>query len=482
MLTILLLAIPFLAAGIIFLAGQKMAKQIALLGGLATLAGTLVAIYISHQGDTTGLLTFQQDWIGPLGISYAFSLDGISLAMMLLTSITLPLIVYASYKKVYKNAHVFYGLMMLMIGSMIGAFTTTDALLFYIFYEFALIPIYFMCMIWGHGDDRYRITMKFFIYTIFGSLFMLVALLYIHSVSGSFALTAMYEAANAMSATEQGWLFAAFFVAFAVKIPVFPFHTWQPSTYNAAPVAGTMLLGGIMLKMATYGLIRLVLPMLPEGVSEYGSWALGLCAISVVYASCLAIVQKKFKLLLAYSSMAHVGLLAAGILSGNAQGIQGGIVEMISHGIVTVGLFFVYDIIESRMGHDDISKMGGIRAVNPLFAFLFFAIVMASVALPTTSGFVGEFLLLVGLYQYSPILTVIAGLTVVLGAVYMLRSFQSMMLGGANSATSGFAALTTHEKTVLAIIIVLIIALGIYPSPLLELSGPSVDNLLLGIH
>ena len=155
---------------------------------------------------------------------------------------------------------------------------------------------------------------------------------------------------------------------------------------------------------------------------------------------------------------------------------------MISHGIVTVGLFFVYDIIESRMGHDDITKMGGIRAVNPQFAFMFFAIVMASVALPTTSGFVGEFLLLVGLYQYSPILTVIAGLTVVLGAVYMLRSFQSMMLGGANSATSGFAALTTHEKTVLAIIIVLIIAIGVYPSPLLELSGPSVDNLLLGIH
>ncbi|MFN0033344.1 MAG: NuoM family protein [Flavobacteriales bacterium] len=481
MLTILLLGIPFIAAGAVLLM-QKSAKQIALCAGLLELAATVVAFVFYKQDASHPYLSFGQEWIGPLGMSFSFSLDGISLVMMLLCSILLPLIVYSQYHKVYKNAHVFYSMLLLMVGSMVGAFTTTDALLFYVFYEFALIPIYFMCLIWGSGENKARVTLKFFLYTLFGSLFMLVALLYVHNISGSFALTAMYEAANGMSTEEQGWLLAAFFIAFAVKIPVFPFHTWQPSTYDAAPLAGTMLLAGIMLKMATYGLIRLVLPMLPEGVAEYGDWCLALCAISVVYASCMAIVQKRYKLLIAYSSIAHVGLLAAGILSGNAQGIQGGVVEMLSHGIIGVGLFFVYDIIASRMGHDEMQRMGGIREVNSTFAFLFFAIVMGSVALPATSGFVGEFLLLIGLYQYSPVLTGVAGLTVVLGAVYMLRAFQQMMLGGSNHNTASFAPLTTHEKTVLGIIVALIVLLGVYPSIVLELSNASVENLLIGIN
>ncbi len=482
MLTILLLAIPFFAAGAALLMGQKFAKQIALFAGLAELLTTLIAIYFFKQGDPNGLLTFHQDWIGPLGINYSFGLDGISLVMMLLCSVLLPLVVYASWHKSYKNPHVFYSMILLMVGSMVGAFTTTDALMFYIFYEFALIPIYFMCLVWGSGENKARVTLKFFLYTLFGSLFMLVALLYVYQSSGSFAFTAMYEAANAMSAQEQGWLLAAFFIAFAVKIPVFPFHTWQPSTYDAAPVAGTMLLAGIMLKMATYGLLKLVLPMLPEGIAEYGGWCLALCAISVVYASCMAIVQKRFKLLIAYSSIAHVGLLSAGILSGNAQGMQGGVMEMLSHGIISVGLFFVYDIIASRMHHDEMNRMGGIRDVNPQFAFLFFVIVMGSVALPATSGFVGEFLLLLGLNQYSPLLTAVAGLTVVLGAVYMLRSFQQMMLGASNHNTLNFAPLTQHEKIVLSIVVGLIVLLGVYPSPVLELSNPTVENLLLGIH
>ena len=222
--------------------------------------------------------------------------------------------------------------------------------------------------------------------------------------------------------------------------------------------------------------------MLPEGVAEYGQWAMVLCAISVVYASCMAIVQKRYKLLIAYSSIAHLGVLAVGILSGNAQGIQGGVVEMLSHGIIAVGLFFVYDIVESRMKHDEMKKMGGIREVNPLFAFLFFTIVMGSVALPLTSGFVGEFLLLIGISQYSPVLTGIVGLTVVLGAVYMLRAFQAMMLGAANIHTQNFAPLTRHEKTVLVVIVILIIALGVYPEPLLSLSNPAVEQLLMNVH
>jgi NADH-quinone oxidoreductase subunit M len=481
MLTLLLIAIPLFMAGAIFLMGAKMARQLALAAGIAQLLVALTAVAVHHAGDSTGLLSFNQQWNGPLGISYGFALDGISLVMALLTSILLPLIVYASFNREFKNPHIFYGLMMLMAASMSGAFTTSDGLMFYIFYEFALIPVYFMILVWSNAENKGKTTLKFFIYTLFGSLFMLVSLLYVHNISGSFAISDLYAAGRSMSAYEQGWVFAGFFIAFAVKIPVFPFHSWQPATYAAAPTAATMLLAGIMLKMASYGLIRLVIPMLPEGIAEYGFWALLFCAISVIYASALAIVQRRYKALIAWSSIAHLGVLAAGILSGNEQGVQGGVMEMLSHGILTVGLFFVYDIIESRMKHDDMQKMGGIREVNPLFAFLFFAIVMGSVALPLTSGFVGEFLLLLGLYQYNGLLAGMAGLTVILGAVYMLRAFQQMMLGPANELTRHFAPLTGHEKTVLGIVVALVIILGIYPDPVLSLSNSTVETLLQGI-
>jgi NADH-quinone oxidoreductase subunit M len=265
-------------------------------------------------------------------------------------------------------------------------------------------------------------------------------------------------------------------------MPIFPFHTWQPSTYNAAPTAGTMLLAAIMLKMATYGLIRIALPMVPTGVADYGTWAMVLSVVGIVYASSVAIAQKKYKLLIAYSSVAHVGLISAGILSGNAQGVQGGLFEMLSHGILAVGLFAVYDILETRFGHDDMSKMGGVRDVNALFAFLFFAIVMGSVALPFTSGFVGEFLLLVGLFQYNWVFALFGGLTVILGAVYMLRAFQTIMLGPKNERSASFAPLTTIEKTVLIIVVILVVGLGIFPAPLMEVSNSAVESILANIN
>lgn len=482
MLTILLLAIPILAAGLLFLSGAKNARNLALGAGILELIVTVIAFYANKQGNAESLLNFNQEWIGPLGISYAFNLDGISLVMALLVALLLPIIIYASANRTYKSPHYFYGLMLLMAASMMGAFATTDGLLFYVFYEFALIPIYFMILYWSDNPNKAKITLKFFIYTLFGSLFMLVSLLYLYNISGSFNMNALYEAGRSLSAAQQGWVFAGFFIAFAVKIPVFPFHSWQPSTYDAAPTAGTMLLAGIMLKMASYGLIRLVIPALPDGVAEYGTWALALSAVSVIYASCMAIVQQRYKLLIAWSSIAHLGVLSAGILAGNAQGIQGGVMEMLSHGILSVALFFVYDIIESRVHHDDMHKMGGIREVNPLFAFLFFAVVMGSVALPMTSGFVGEFLLLIGFYQVSPWLTAVAGLTVVLGAVYMLRAFQVMMLGSAAASMLNFAQLNRHEKTVLTILVILIIALGVYPDPILSTSNPSVESLLQGLN
>jgi NADH-quinone oxidoreductase subunit M len=482
MLSILLLTLPLLLAVFIYASKAEVAKKTALLGSFALLAATIASIVVFIQDANNPLLYIQQDWIGPLGMTYNFTLDGISLLMTLLTAICLPLIVYASYNRTFKSAHQYYALMFLMIAGMNGAFITADGLMFYICYEFALLPIYFMILHWSNNEQRARITLKFFLYTLFGSLFMLLSLLYLYSEAQSFALADLYRAGQSMSTSEQGFVFAGFMIAFGVKIPIFPLHTWQPSTYDAAPTSGTMLLGGIMLKMATYGIIRLILPTVPDGVAAYGDIALIFCGISVVYASAVAIAQKRYKLLIAYSSVAHVGLLAAGILSGNAQGIQGGLMEMLSHGILTIGLFFVYDMLEDRYGHDRFHEMGGIRHQVPTFAFLFFVIVMGSVALPGTSGFVGEFMLLLGLFQANPIWTGIAGLTVVLGAVYMLRSFQTMMLGDLNSTTSRFTPMTKHERIVLISVVLLVILLGIYPAPLMQLTQPTIMNLITTIQ
>ncbi len=478
MLTLALVVIPALFALLILVMGSGMARQLSLFAGIAQLVCAVAAFFLLRNGQTD-LLTFSESWVGPMGLEFSFALDGISMVLVLLTAVSTPLIIYSSFNRTFANPHIFYSLILLMVSAMTGAFTTSDGLVFYIFYEIALIPIYFLILSWSDRPDKVKVTLKFFLYTLFGSLFMLLALIYVyaHSTAKSFSFEALYAAGRSLSAGEQGLVFAGIFLAFAVKMPVFPFHTWQPSTYRTAPTTGTMLLAAIMLKMATYGLIRLALPMVPDGIEEYGTWALVLSVISIVYASLMAIAQKNYKLLIAYSSIAHVGLISAGILTGTDTGISGGVFEMFSHGILSIGLFFTYDIIEQRMKTDDMSQMGGIRESNPLFAFLFFSIVMGSVALPFTSGFVGEFLLIQGLSSANIWYALFAGLTVILGAVYMLRAFQSMMLGAANSRTAQFAPLTRQETIILTIIVVLVVVLGIYPAPLLDLCNLSADHL-----
>jgi NADH-quinone oxidoreductase subunit M len=274
----------------------------------------------------------------------------------------------------------------------------------------------------------------------------------------------------------------AFFLAFAIKMPVFPFHTWQPSTYFAAPTPGVMLLGGVMSKMATYGLIRWVLPMVPDGVQEYGYLIIGLSVVSIIYASCIAIIQKDFKYLIAYASIAHMGLISAGIFAMNMQSLQGSMMEMLSHGINTVGLFFVYDIIYKRMHTSEMSKLGGIRGIESRFAFMFFIIVLSNVALPFTNGFIGEFLLILGVFQTNMVAASFAGLSIILGAVYMLRAYQKMMLGETNSLTSHFPKLEKQELITLSIIVILIVVMGVYPKPILDITESSIQTLLQGIQ
>jgi len=485
MLTLLLIGFPLLAALTLFLAKSKASKTIALGFSIAefVIALGIFALY-KHNPDTCQLW-FDVAWVQSLGIHFNVGIDGMSLLMVLLTTFLVPLIILSSFQNEYNNSHNFYGLIFVMQMALIGVFTANDGFLFYVFWELALIPIYFICLLWG-GENRGAITFKFFVYTLFGSLFMLVGLIYLYNhtnVDGlkSWAINDLYAAGRSLTETQQSAVFWLIFIAFAIKMPIFPLHTWQPNTYVNAPTQGTMLLSGIMLKMGTFGVIKWLLPIVPLGLEKWGGTAIGLSVIGIVYASCIAIVQKDYKRLIAYSSIAHVGLISAGILSANQQGIQGALMQMLAHGVSVIGLFLVADILFRHTGTRDTDKLGGIRSMNGNFAVLFLVIVLGAVALPLTNGFVGEFLLINGIYQYNAWVAAAAGLTVILGAVYMLRSYQNIMLGERKDSHIAFGSLANSDKWVLYIVVVVIVAFGVYPKPLNDIAEESVKVFLMNL-
>lgn len=476
----LLLLIPLISSlFLLFIKGEN-AKKAALALSLLQLIPTLMMLaQFTHDASTQFKLDFW--WIPSLGISFKVGIDGISAVLILLTNLLIPFIILSSFhKKNYENPHIFYSLILLMQMALIGVFTALDGFLFYIFWELALIPIYFICLLWG-GENRARITFKFFLYTLFGSLFMLIALIYIYLQTPgahSFDIEALYAAGRSLPIATQGILFWGLFIAFAIKMPIFPFHTWQPDTYTVAPTQGTMLLSGIMLKMGIYGVIRWLLPMIPAGVHQWSNIAIGLSVVGIVYASCIAIVQKDFKRLVAYSSIAHVGLISAGIFTLTIQGLQGAMVQMVSHGINVFALFYIIDEIEDRTGTRNLNELGGVRSIAPHFATVFMIVMLGSVALPLTNGFVGEFLLFNGLYQYGAWTAAIAGLSIILGAVYMLNAYQKTMLGEINGTTANFPDMNTEEMSILIPVVLMVVAFGLYPKPLLELSEPAITKLL----
>ncbi|WP_029274744.1 complex I subunit 4 family protein [Pedobacter borealis] len=472
---LLLIFLPLVGAIITAFAG-KSAKIVSTVFSVVSLVLTLV-IAGNFIPNASTQFEVNLPWIADLGINFHAGIDGISMLVVLLTNLLVPIIILSSYNHQYKNPAAFYALILFMQCGLLLVFTALDAFLFYIGWEAALIPIYFICAIWG-GKDRIRINMKFFVYTIAGSLFMLMGIIYLYlqNPAHNFDIQAFY--ALNLDSAQQGWIFWAFFIAFAIKMPIFPFHTWQPDTYTAAPTQGTMLLSGIMLKMGIYGVIRWLLPIVPAGVHDWGQVAIVLSIIGIVYASLIAFTQKDAKRLVAYSSIAHVGLISAGIFAFNQQGMQGAMVQMLSHGINVVGLFFVLDIIFSRVKTNKIEELGGIAKVAPQLALTFLIIVLGTVALPGTNGFIGEFLLLMGVYNYGIWAAAIAGLTIIFGAVYMLRMYQNVMLGETNSLTITFTDIKGTEKLVLYTICALIIVLGIYPKPVLHLTEASVQHLL----
>jgi len=437
----------------------------------------LLKMALSHNGLQP--VVYSHEWISNPHISFSLSVDGLSLFMVLLTTFLVPLILLTTFRKEIDNAKSFYSLVLFMQFALIGVFAASDGFLFYVFWELALIPIYFIALLWGEGRDqefRNRAIFKFFIYTLGGSLFMLIAFIWLYLKSGTFYVNALYTLN--LTQNEQLFVFLGFFVAFAIKIPIFPFHTWQADTYKEAPSAGTMLLAGIMLKMGLYGLLRWLLPVVPQGVALATPYVIVLCVTGVVYGSIIAIRQADLKKLLAYSSLAHVGLIAAGIFTITKEGFEGSVIQMISHGINVVALFFAAEIIYQRTGTFEIAKLGGIRGVAPKFSTAFLVVVLAAVALPLTNSFIGEFLLLFGVYEYNTWLSVIAGLTIILGAVYMLRMYQNVILGNTNETTIGFTDLHWSELAVFVPVVIAIFALGVYPKVVLHMIQPALDNIL----
>lgn len=476
MISLILLSIPLAASLLLLLTRKELSRHAALVFSLIQLGYTAFAA-CTFRDSGGGAFEFSRNLAATPFLNVHFAIDGISLLMVGLTNLLLPLIILSGYNREIARPHLFYSLVLFMQFALNGVFLAFDGLLYYIFWELALIPIYFISFTWG-GANRAQVTLKFFIYTLAGSLLMLFGFLFLYNGTPGHSLDWFTLITNRACSCNQGWLFWLFFIAYAIKIPIIPFHTWQPDTYHTAPTQGTMLLSGIMLKMGTYSLIRWLIPVLPDGVKEWQHLAILLSVIGIVYASVIAIMQRDLKRLLAYSSIAHVGLIAAGIFALNASGLQGSLVQMVAHGINVVGLFLCADIIMNRTGSNEVEGIGGIRLVAPAFATWFMINILGSVALPLTNGFVGEFMLLNGLYQYHAWIAALAGLSVILGAVYMLRMYQKMVLGNPLMEGMKFPDLYWNERIVLVVIGVLIFVTGVWPTPMFNLVEPALQTII----
>ena len=485
MLTAFLVFFPLAAALVLHFAKGGAARALAL--GAALLEFVVAAFAaISYVRTGSAGFDFNLNWIPSAGIHFHLGLDGLSLCLVLLTTFLVPLILLTAFRhEEYENPGAFYALVLFMQTGLLGVFTAMDAFVFYFFWEVALIPIYFLAGAWSRADRRIQITFKFFLYTIIGSLFMLAGFVYLYLQTGPAAgslaahssdIQAFYNLK--LSASEQSWLFWLIFAAFAVKMPIFPFHTWQPDTYTESPTPATMLLAGIMLKMGIYGCLRWLLPVVPLGVSQWQQVVMVLAIIGIIYGAIIAIRQRDMKRLIAYSSLSHVGLMIAGVFSLQAIGLQGAVVQMLAHGVNVVGMLLVADAIERRTGSRYLPDMGGLTRRTPLLSVCFLVMLLSTVALPLTGGFVGEFLLLMGVYQFNMWAGALAGLTIIFSAVYLLRMYQRAMLGPDSTFSTTITDLSGAEVAMFAPLIVLVFWLGLFPGTFLHLSEPTISQIL----
>jgi len=479
-----LLVWPLIAGLIVLLLPARLAKYVALGASLVEFALS-VPLWWTFVPANGMQFVVDHAWIAGWGIHYTVGVDGISLFMVLLTTFLMPLSILGSWSSITKREGGFYSLLLVLTTGMIGVFVALDLFLFYVMWEVMLIPMYFIIGVWG-GENRLYAAIKFFIYTFLGSLLMLVAIIVLYLHAGR--ATGIYSFGYAHLLSQVGllgpsawWLFAAFFLAFAIKVPIFPLHTWLPDAHVEAPTAGSVILAGILLKMGTYGFLRFALPFFPSVALHQNVQLIIviLALIGIIYGGLVAMVQPDFKKLIAYSSVAHLGFVMLGIWALTLQSVQGALLIMINHGISTGALFFLVGMIYERRHSRLIDAYGGIARVVPLFAAILTIVSLSSIALPGTNGFVGEFLVLVGSFRTYPIATALATTGVIVAAAYLLTALQRVIFNPlSNPENEKLADLTPRELAVLVPLLVCILWVGIYPKPFLRRMEPSARQLI----
>ncbi len=461
---------------------QDTIKGVALIIAFITMLVSFALYYLFDPVASGMQFETNIPWVTSLGISYHMGIDGISLLLILLTTILTFLCVMASWNSVTTNIKGYFISMLLLSTGMIGVFCALDLFLFYVFWEVMLVPMYFIIGIWG-GPNRVYAAIKFVLFTMFGSLLMLVAILYLyfanHGFSGEYTFDLIKIMQMPISYNVQLWLFGAFALAFAIKVPLFPFHTWLPDAHVQAPTAGSVLLAGVLLKMGTYGFIRYCLPLFPDATAAYLPYICVLAVIAIIYGALVAMVQRDVKSLVAFSSVSHMGFIMLGMFALNMQGMQGSIMQMINHGISTGALFLIVGMIYERRHTRMIEDFGGLAKVMPRFAAFFMIVTLSSIGLPFTNGFVGEFLILLGTFKSHPTYAIIATSGVILAACYMLWMYQRVIFGKVvKPENERLSDLSAREKIILTPLVLLIFWIGIYPKPFFDRIEPAVKQVL----
>jgi len=484
MLLTVLILLPLIGALVIALAGRGTAEEaasearyIALFTTLATFALS-IPLWTGFDPANAGFQFVEtHSWFVGLNINYHLGIDGISLFMVLLTTFLMPICILCSWESITMRTRAFMINFLILESMVIGVFAALDAVMFYLFFEGMLIPMYLIIGVWG-GKNRIYAAYKFFLYTLAGSVLFLVAIIYLYMHFGTTSIPDLIAQAPKLPLSTQRWLWLAMLASFAVKVPMWPVHTWLPDAHVQAPTAGSVILAGILLKMGAYGFLRFSLPMLPEA-SHYFTWLIyGLSIVAVIYTSLVALMQEDMKKLIAYSSVAHMGFVTIGIFTMNMQGLQGAMVQMISHGLVSGALFLCVGVVYDRMHTREISAYGGVVNVMPKYAMYFMFFTMASVGLPVTSGFVGEFLVLLGAFKANTWVAFFAATGVVLGAAYMLWLYRRVVFGEiTNPEVHHMTDMGARELTIFIPIVVLVLWIGIAPKPYLHAMEASLSQL-----